>query len=224
MRAVSIAAVTVAAALCATSASAGVANVVVNGGFNTDLASWTSTCDVSQPDNNLGAAEGTLNASEGAFFAFQGKDLADGSCTFYQDVAIPAGATAASLTLDVGVSGSNSNPNPSLDTVSVDVKTTSDVQIVNVFSGQRSSYRDISAAPSVDLLAQAGTTVRIVMTVTRASGGGIVVAGLDNVVLNVTTPDPAPVPTLGEWAMILFGATLAGLAGLTVVRRRRLVG
>lgn len=221
MRAVSIAVVAVAASLCANAAAAGVANVVVNGGFNTDLANWTSTCDVSTSTTLVGAGEGFLNPSEGSSFAFQGKDNTNGSCVFYQDVAIPATATAATLTLDVGVSGSNANPNPSLDTVSVDVKTTSNVQIANVFSGQRSSYRDVSPAPSVNLLAQAGTTVRIVMTVTRASGGGIVVAGLDNVVLKVTTPDPASVPTLGEWAMILFGATLAGLAGLTVIRRRR---
>lgn len=30
---------------------------------------------------------------------------------------------------------------------------------------------------------------------------------------------PATIPTLGEWAMILFGLTLAGLAALTVMRR-----
>jgi len=31
---------------------------------------------------------------------------------------------------------------------------------------------------------------------------------------------PAPVPTLSEWAMILFGVALAGLAGMTVARKR----
>lgn len=36
----------------------------------------------------------------------------------------------------------------------------------------------------------------------------------------VFTAAPAPVPTLGEWAMILLGLTLAGSAVLTVRRRR----
>lgn len=224
MRAVSFAVAAVAAALCVSPAAAGVANVVVNGGFNTDLANWTSNCESSSAESLVGAGEGFLNPSEGSRFAFQGKDNTNGSCTFYQDVAIPADATAASLTLAVGVSGSNANPNPSLDTVSVDVMTTSNVLIGNIFSGSRSTYRDVAAAPAFDLLAQAGTTVRIVMTVTRGSGGGIVVAGLDDVVLNVTTPDPTPVPTLGEWAMLIFGATLAGLASLTLIHRRRQIG
>jgi hypothetical protein len=37
---------------------------------------------------------------------------------------------------------------------------------------------------------------------------------------NVAVAGPAPVPTLSEWAMILFGAILAGGAALYIQRRR----
>lgn len=36
-----------------------------------------------------------------------------------------------------------------------------------------------------------------------------------------SVPAPAPVPTMSEWAMILFGTMLAGGAALYVQRRRR---
>ena len=48
-------------------------------------------------------------------------------------------------------------------------------------------------------------------TATLRSAGG---AAANNVV------GPAPVPTLSEWAMILFGAILAGGAALYIQRRR----
>ncbi len=35
-----------------------------------------------------------------------------------------------------------------------------------------------------------------------------------------STPTPAPVPTMTEWAMILLGMLLAGVAALTIQRRR----
>lgn len=35
-----------------------------------------------------------------------------------------------------------------------------------------------------------------------------------------TPPAPAPIPTLSEWAMILFGVALAGAAAVTLHRRR----
>lgn len=38
---------------------------------------------------------------------------------------------------------------------------------------------------------------------------------------DVVGPPPAPVPTLSEWAMILFGATLAAGAALLIQRRRQ---
>ncbi len=39
--------------------------------------------------------------------------------------------------------------------------------------------------------------------------------------LTVQATGPAPVPTLSEWAMILFGTVLAGAAALTIQRRRQ---
>lgn len=42
----------------------------------------------------------------------------------------------------------------------------------------------------------------------------------NNAPISVTTITPTPVPTLTEWAMILFGLTLAGGAALFINRRR----
>ena len=41
--------------------------------------------------------------------------------------------------------------------------------------------------------------------------------------VTIRAPGPAPVPTLSEWAMILFGTVLAGGAALYLQRRRRFV-
>ena len=45
-------------------------------------------------------------------------------------------------------------------------------------------------------------------------------AGAGEVILTYTAAPPAPVPTLSEWAMILFGTILAGGAALYIQRRR----
>ena len=52
----------------------------------------------------------------------------------------------------------------------------------------------------------------------RAADGTIYVAG-ENAVYAISAPAPAPVPTLSEWAMILFGLTLAGGAALYLQTR-----
>ena len=52
----------------------------------------------------------------------------------------------------------------------------------------------------------------------RAASGVIYVAG-ENAVYAVSPPAPAPVPTLTEWAMILFGLVLAGGAVMAIQRR-----
>lgn len=44
---------------------------------------------------------------------------------------------------------------------------------------------------------------------------------LDTASDDFTYNAPAPIPTLTEWAMILMGLVMAGLGGLTILRRRR---
>lgn len=56
----------------------------------------------------------------------------------------------------------------------------------------------------------------------RAASGVIYVAG-ENAVYAVSPPAPAPVPTLTEWAMILFGLVLAGGAVMAIHRREQAV-
>lgn len=64
--------------------------------------------------------------------------------------------------------------------------------------------------------AQAGQVLRLRLVTTSALGSQ---TNFDNV--SVTRTAPAPVPTMTEWAMILFGTVLAGGAALYVQRRRQ---
>lgn len=54
---------------------------------------------------------------------------------------------------------------------------------------------------------------------TQLSSGTVLDAPLTNPSYTITAP--TPVPTLSEWAMILFGTVLAGAAALTIHRRRQ---
>lgn len=70
-----------------------------------------------------------------------------------------------------------------------------------------------------------GTSVLTVADVAHSEFQLIVAAGVGAEVVSTTTTAtcvaaPAPVPTLSEWAMILFAAVLAGGAALLIHRRR----
>ena len=73
-----------------------------------------------------------------------------------------------------------------------------------------------------------GTTALAYSWTTNAYAGGTLIAdGLIDMFSNgsdlkfqLDVPPPAPVPTLTEWAMILFGVSLAGLAALFIRRRQ----
>jgi len=88
------------------------------------------------------------------------------------------------------------------------------VQRVTPVAGQFAPATVRWTAPAGGLLIGQRLTVRLV----SSSGGQ---ANYDNVSLTAT-PGVAPVPTLSEWAMILFAAMLGGGASLYLQYRRRL--
>ena len=66
--------------------------------------------------------------------------------------------------------------------------------------------------------AQAGQVLRVRLTTTSLAGSQ---TNFDNV--SVVRTAPPPIPTMTEWALILFGSVLAGAAALYLQRRRAMV-
>lgn len=210
--------------VAASAASASTVNVVTNGDFQTNTFNgWTTTCPTSS-----GSGAGTLGASDlfissGSIYAvINSQNQATIDCDLYQDVVIPAGATAASLTMVYALTGSNLADET--ETRQIDVTTTAGLVLVNIQPVvSRTTTRAFAplAAP-LDLSAFAGQTIRLRARVsnTTINSGSANVIGLDDVVLNVTMPEP--VPTLSEWAMMLLGLLMAGGAVLVLHRRQTL--
>lgn len=200
------------------------ANLVLNFSFEgTSTANWTAT-----GANCVWAslASGSTTAGAGSFVVPPAADGADvvmsddlspsNTCTFYQDVAIPA-ATTASLTAAVGAAFAST---VSTGSVSFDVKTTGGAELVNVYSRTNVQGNDpLAVRASVDLTPYAGTTVRLILT--RINTSAPVGAELDDVVLSDPAPASGPVatPTLSEYGMLLLALGLAALALLSLRRR-----
>ena len=201
------------------------ANLVLDFSFEgNSTANWTATT------NGGGCvwaslASGTNTTGAGGFLvpaAVDGSDVVisddtgpGNTCTFYQDVAIPA-ATTASLTVAVGAVFKNAFNTGS---VSFDVTTTGGAELVNVYSRTNAQGNDpLALRPTVDLTPYAGTTVRLILT--RINTGSPVGAELDDVVLSDPAGGSGPVatPTLSEWGMLLLAASLVALALLSLRR------
>jgi len=199
------------------------ANLVLNFSFEgNSTADWTAT---TSGGHCIWAslASGATTTGDGHFLvppAVDGSDVLmsddtgpDNTCTFYQDVAIPADTTA-SLTAAVGaVFKSVFNTG----SVSFDVTTTGGAELVNVYSRTNTQGDDtLALRPTVNLTPYAGTTVRLILT--RINTGSPVGAELDDVVLSDPAggSGPAATPTLSEWGMLLLAAGLVALALLSV--------
>lgn len=208
------------------SASPGVAatrNIVVNGDFERgDLTGWTTDCSMAgNVTGLLGAADRAINEpSRWGIANIQGQ--VQTSCTFYQTITIPAGATSASLQMRYGLTGSNFNPGGDVRRIDItDASGATSLRIIQAPVGRGTTRGLNPLATPLDLTALAGQTIRLQVQLTHLAGSTSAnVVGLDDVALTVVTPDP--VPTLSEWAMILFGLTLAGGAAVTITRRRQL--
>ena len=153
------------------------------------------------------------------------------SCTVYQDVAIPAGATTASLSFDGGVlyNMDKSHLNAVLfwglyATSSIPAYDSLRIHSIAFGSGQYEPGTSDTALqqftfPNVNVSSIAGTTVRLAFIAGTDSTTGNLVVGLDNVVLTATAPPPPPtsVPALGVGGMFGLGGLL--LSGWWWLRR-----
>jgi hypothetical protein len=205
-----------------TSGQAFAINLVTNGSFETGTtAGWTASGACTW-ESLLAGHPTTITH----FFAPTPTDgtrvlLSDTTsgfvtCTFQQDVAIPAG-TSNRLTLDAGYNYfSITDPVGSGCSDKIEVTTTGGALIATVYAASGGTTQAIAARPAVDLTPQAGSTVRIIATMVTCDGApGLI---LDNVVLN--SESLVAIPTLGKWAEILLGLLLAAI-GLAFINRRK---
>jgi len=220
-------------------------NLVVNGSFessSTNLTGWTFAQGASAASGtcsfNAAVAPGTeMVTGHAGFPATNGSNIALGSshsttnaaysCTLYQDIAIPAGATTATLSFDAGLIY-DGIPQFSAalfwglyPTSRVpDYFSSTLVGSSGFYEPASSNTTLVHQSTSFNVSSLAGTTVRLAIILGSVSSSGTaLIAGVDNVQLQVTAPAPAPVstPTLSGWGMIGLG----GLLMLYGVRRLR---
>jgi hypothetical protein len=218
--------------------SAATTQVVSNGSFEPALAGWSQAGAAINPAgttcgwNSASPAPGTeaISATPG-FAATDGTANAVGSstqtnpgqvsCVLYQDVTIPAGATAANFIADIGIRylGGKTWNNAAIfyalySTASVPNYNSARLITFGLFAREPAASDAALvrvSANGVNVAAVAGQTVRLAFINASDSAVGFSVAGVDNVSLIVTTPDPVStaIPTLSTWAMILLGGLLA---------------
>lgn len=236
MRCGTLVGLTAAACLLAGSAWAQT-NVITNGSFESGLTGWTvvaplasaiGTCQyngVTAPGTDAVTGLHGYPATDGTRTALGGivvtSGAADSSCVLYQDVAIPVGATTATLAVDIG----HRNSYPTIG-VAVAIYSAATVpvygdaalagdRIVHTSSGSATPETHTSAA--FDISALAGTTVRVaIIDAALPVGAGLIC--LDNVRLLVNVTPPAPVPALPTWAFAVLALVLA--AGAPFLSRR----
>lgn len=236
--------------LCVFASTAQAQNLVTNSGFIGGLGGWTvaastgsaaGTCDyngATQPgtETTTGTVGFTTSNPELALGSSSLTAIGTRSCVLYQDIAIPAGATTITLSGDFGsrAGGAGSVANGDR-AVFVGLYPTTSVPNFQaaplgggriVVTGANSTALSAGVPVTFSVAALAGTTVRlsIINAMQSTSSGtgpfvpnGYSVIGASNVRAVVAA---APVPTLSEWAMILFGLTLAGGAALYIQRRQ----
>lgn len=133
------------------------------------------------------------------------------TCGLYQTVTLPAEPAALSLQLGTFSSGLSAN-----DRASLQIRTNANVILTTLYTRTGDQPLDsVQARGPYDLSAYAGQTARIYFETTH-------ITAPYNQRIDSVVPGQAPVavPTLSEWAMILFGSMLAGSAALYLHRRR----
>lgn len=159
----------------------------------------------------------------------------------YISYAIPAAASAfTSAVIRVNVENISSGPNDlTVYDVSSDIDTAMGLDLYADFgsgtvfgtiTGLNTSHETVDITLNADGLAAVNAarggaiSFGFVSSPTTSTIDGVF--GLSNdgtlrqLILTPTAVAPAPVPTMAEWAMILFGLSLAGGAALYIQRRR----
>lgn len=197
--------------------------LVTNGSFEAGVAGWTTSgvCTASaRTTGNAYSFQGTpspAGPTDGANYVELFPNGGSQTCYLYQDIAIPAGQ-AASLSVDASASF-NGLASSATYGGAFRVMTPANLVLATPFvrDGGQASAPDL-ATYTADLTPYAGQTVRLAFEMTNGIDCCNVTFG-DRVSVLAAPPTPT-VPTLSEWAMILFGALLAGGAALYVQRRR----
>ena len=127
---------------------------VLNGGFESGAASWIQTSGVITNSSSVSAHAGSYKA----WLCGYGSVTTD---YVYQDVAIPASATAATFSFWLDVTTTDPNTTTAYDTLKVQVRNTSGTILATL-----ATYSNLNAAggyakKSFDLTAYKGQTVRL---------------------------------------------------------------
>lgn len=196
-------------------------DLVTNGNFSSNLSGWSSgasavsasgTCAYNQtasPGTEAQTSQPGFNTSDPAqaVGSVSQSQLGNRSCDLYQDIAIPAGATTATLSVDVGskVYGAQSTTDSAVwvglySTSSVPHFTASSVGGPAIIASPQAAPGTLAArSMTLNLSSVAGTTVRLAIingmqspssgTAPPIVGGGIV--GVSNVRLVLVPPAPS---------------------------------
>lgn len=195
--------------------------LVTNGSFEVGVAGWTTTgaCTAAAvTSSNFWAGNGVpspAGPTDSANYVQLYPTNGNQTCYLYQDIVIPAGQTT-SLSVDASAAF-NGTASSAAYLGAFRIMTTANVVLATPFvrDGSQASAPNL-ATYTANLTPYAGQTVRLAFEMTNGPNCCNVTFG--DRVSALATP-AATVPTLSEWAMILFGALLAGGAALYVQRR-----
>jgi hypothetical protein len=222
--------------------------VVVNGSFESGLANWTSAPSAGNSTNtscsfNASTAAGTETVTATPSFApsagtglvmgsEQDAGTADSSCVLYQDVAIPAGATTATLSLNWGLKyiGGLNRVNAALfaglysSTATVPFYSPPGIGELPVYE-PTTSDTSLTAGTSgpFNISSVAGQTARLVLIIAMnpVGTGKYAVAGFDNVQLivnigpTVTSVSPSSGSPTGGNTVTITGTGFTGATSVT---------
>lgn len=221
-------------------------NLVVNGSFESGLTNWTfgqvnetnasGTCSyngATAPGTETLTSTPGFPATDGTAIALGSVSSTSGSgsrtsCTLYQDIAIPAGATAVTLKFDAGAKAGvdgcrntgafiglySTSAVPGIGTPTVGGAVTS-----VCLSSDAATLATSTVNKTASVLA--GTTIRLAF-INAANVNGHEVLGLDNVQLlvtigapTVTSVTPSSGPTTGGNSVTIAGTGFTGATSVT---------
>lgn len=208
-------------------APAAAQNLVLNPSFESaDTTSWTitGTCpfDVLSPPGTTttGAGGFPVQAPTQGAFILLSDAVAPGTCTLFQDIALPAGQNFI-LSFGAGYNYEDfGDPTGAGCDASIGLTTVANVPIATFYTRSGGIDQSVGSRGPFNLgPGLAGTTVRLTITTNSCVGGpaGIVA---DNFVL-VAGATTSAVPTLSEWATLLLALLMAmtAFAGLRRIRQ-----
>jgi hypothetical protein len=198
-------------------------NLLTNGSFEAGLGGWTSSGGACSPSaqpaggTSTGAGAWTAPAPVDGAAVYMGDTGTPGTCTFFQDVALPANVSSGQLTYAAGYNFNQLGPPGAAGcSASVAVTTPANVPLAVGYTQTGSTVSDpLAPRPVLQFTAPApGATVRVLITEVSCAGGPVGIVG-DAFALTTSTS----VPALDDWAKAVLALLLAATAA-THLRRR----